>query len=49
MHTVVQKFGVRKILFIKDASNQSKLTIKTFIMLQKIIFQINAFYSSKNP
>jgi len=31
-----------KLLFTKDAFNCSKVTVKTFIMLQKIVFQINA-------
>ena len=30
------------LLFSKNALNWSKVTVKTFIMLQKIIFQINA-------
>jgi len=29
------------LLFIMDALNGSKVTVKTFIMLEKIIFQIN--------
>ncbi len=47
MHTV-QKFVVSKIfkdillLFGNDAFNWSKVTAKTFIMVQKILFQINA-------
>ncbi len=44
-------FGVSKILllkkmntlFIKDALNSSKTRVNTFMMLQKIIFQISAF------
>ncbi len=38
-HTTAQKFGVRKkliLLFIKEALNWSKVTAKTFIMLEKI-------------
>jgi len=40
------------LLFIKDELNWSKVTVKTFIMLEKDLFWINAvlwtFYSSKN-
>ncbi len=40
------------LLFNKNALNRSKLTVKVFIMLQTIIFQVDAdllnFYSSKN-
>ncbi len=35
-------------LLRKDILNGSKVTVKTFIMLQKCIFQINAVLSSKN-
>ncbi len=30
------------LLFREDALNSSKVTLKTFIMLQRFIFQINA-------
>ncbi len=47
-------FGVSKILllkkmntlFIKDALNSSKTRVNSFMMLQKIIFQISAFEHS---
>ncbi len=46
-YTPVQKFGVNVIkkfilLLSKDALNWSKTTVETFIMLQKILFQIKA-------
>ncbi len=49
------KNTVRKkwiLLFSKEALNWSKVTAKSFIMLQKILFQIKAvftLYLSKNP
>ncbi len=60
LYNAVQKFGVSGIfvlkeiiiLFSKDAFNWSKVTVKTFILLQKIYIQIVlfswTFYSSKS-
>ncbi len=53
MYTTVQKFGISKkliLLFSKDALSWSKVTIKTFIMVQNIYILKSYFeISSENP
>jgi len=41
MFFVVKNLLIVILLFSKDAFNRSKITVKTFMMLQKMIFQIN--------